>query len=73
MLGIKPSYFDGREFAEHHFSWLITLEPYGLLGSSFAYLFFYYCPATGMQNGDEALPSIFLTSQGFFSENGYNS
>ena len=35
---------------------LITLVPRGVFGSSFEYL----CIATGMQNGDEASPSIIL-------------
>ena len=35
--GMSNSLFDGRDFAEHHFSWLITLEPQGIYGSNFAY------------------------------------
>ena len=27
-------------FAEHYFSWPITIEPHGIYGSNFAYLFF---------------------------------
>ena len=38
----------------------ITLETYGMFESYFANLLLYYCPATGMQNGDEALPSIIM-------------
>ena len=34
---------------------LIILEPHGI---------FRHCPATGMQNGDEALPSIILADRG---------
>ena len=37
---------------------LITLEPHGLSRSSFYTYAFYHCPATSMQNGDEALLSI---------------
>ena len=44
---------------------LITLEPHGIYGSNFAYLFiFNIVQSLGMQNGDEALPSIILTCQG---------
>ena len=42
---------------------LITLEPHGIFGSNFAYLF-QHCPATGMQNSNEALPSIILAGRG---------
>ena len=43
---------------------LTTLEPYGIFGSDFAYLSILYCPATGMQNGAEGLPSIILAGRG---------
>ena len=43
---------------------LITLELHGIFGSNFAYLFILTFPATGMQYGEEALPSIILTSPG---------
>ena len=33
------SLFDGRGFAEQHFSRLITFEPRGIFGSNCAYLF----------------------------------
>ena len=36
----------------------ITLEQRGIFCSNFVY--FEHCPATGMQNGDEASPSIIL-------------
>ena len=39
----------------------ITLEPYGIFGSNFAYSLFY---VTGRQIGDEGLPSIILASHG---------
>ena len=38
---------------------LITLEQHGIFGSKA-----YYCPATGMQNGDVALLSIILAGRG---------
>ena len=58
--------FHGRGFAEHHFSRLITLEPHGIFGSNFAYLLIFTLSAHyhGMQNGDEALPSIILAGLG---------
>ena len=46
---------------------VITLSLHGIFGSYFACLYIYiyiyiyiykHCPVTGMQNGDEALPSI---------------
>ena len=37
---------------------LITLEPHVYLDQILHAYLFYLCPATGMQNGDEALPSI---------------
>ena len=45
---------------------LITLEPDGIFGSNFAYLFIltFNCPATGMQNGDDAMTSIILADRG---------
>ena len=42
---------------------LITLEPYRIFGSNFAYLFYYYL-TTGIQNGDKGLPIIILASWG---------
>ena len=44
---------------------LITLEPHGIYGSNFAYLFiFTLFKVTGMRNGDEALPSNDLAGRG---------
>ena len=43
---------------------LITIEPHGIFGSNFVYIYvFYYCPATGMKKGDEASPSIILAGR----------
>ena len=43
----------------------ITLEPYGLFGSNFAYLFILILSSyPGMQNGGESLSSIILAGQG---------
>ena len=41
---------------------LTTLEPYGILDQILHTYLFQYCPATGMQNSDEGLPSIILAS-----------
>ena len=42
-----------------------TLEPYGLFGSNFAYLFILILSSyPGMQNGGESLSSIILVGQG---------
>ena len=43
---------------------LITLEPYGIFRSNFAYVF--NSPDTGMRKGDEALTSTALVSGGLF-------
>ena len=40
---------------------LITLEPYGVFGSDFAYLFL--SSHSGVQNGGEGLPGIILAGQ----------
>ena len=42
---------------------LIVLEPRGIFGSNFAYLFL-HCPAIGMQIGKEATPSIISAIRG---------
>ena len=42
---------------------LITLDTRGIIGSNFVYLCILHCPATGMQKGDGALPSIILASR----------
>ena len=42
---------------------LITLDSRGIIGSNFVYLCILTCPATGMQKGDEALPSTILVSR----------
>ena len=42
---------------------LITLETHGIMGI-FRSNFACYCPATGMQNGDDALLSIISASRG---------
>ena len=39
-------------------------EPRCIFGPNFGYLSYQHCPATGMQNGDEALPSISSTGRG---------
>ena len=46
---------------------LTTLEPHGIFGSNFAYLYIltFNCPATDMQNGDKASPSISPTGRDF--------
>ena len=41
---------------------LLTLQANGIFGPKFCILI--NCPATGMQNGDEALPSIILDGRG---------
>ena len=46
---------------------LITLEPHGIFGSSFAYsffFFFFFFYVTGRQIGNEGLPSIILAGYG---------
>ena len=44
---------------------LITLEPYGMFGSSFAHLFVLILSShPGLQNGGESLPNIILVCQG---------
>ena len=44
---------------------LITLEPYGIFESNFAYLFILiFSSHPDMQNGNKGLPSIILTGQG---------
>ena len=48
---------------------LITLEPDGTLYLDqilHPYLIFFQCPDTGLQNNDEALPSIRLAGRGLF-------
>ena len=42
------------------------LEPHDIVGSNFAHFFFkfYHCPATGVQNGNEALPSSISAGRG---------
>ena len=53
---------------------LLTLKPYGICKSKFAYIFILIlCSHPGMQNGDMGLPSTILAGQGFFSENAHNS
>ena len=63
-------FFDGRGFAEHQLKiWdqlvkmLKTLELRGVFTSNFVYYVLLHCPATAMQNGDEASPSIILAGQ----------
>ena len=52
---------------------IITLEPHGIFGSNLPCLYkFTHCPATGMQNGDEASPSIDSTGRGRL-ENAHSS
>ena len=47
----------------------ITLEPYGLFGSNFAYLFILILSSyPGMQNGGESLLSIILAGQGLLEK-----
>ena len=62
-------FFGGRGFAEHQLKiWdqlvkmLITLEPRGIFALNFVYLCI-LTPATAMQNGDEASPSIILAGR----------
>ena len=43
---------------------LITFEPLGMFSSNLHAYLFYHSPATGMQNGDEALFSIILAGRG---------
>ena len=57
----------------HLVQMLITVNLHGIFGSNYAFLLFYYCPATDMQNGDEESPSIILVGRGLFSENAHNS
>ena len=40
------------------------LEPHGIFGPSFADLYILLCPANGMQNIDEASPSIISVGRG---------
>ena len=43
------------------------LEPDDIVGPNFTHFFkkqVYYCPATGVQNGDEALPSSISAGRG---------
>ena len=45
---------------------LLTLEPRDIFGSNFCILIvFELCPATGMQNDDEASPSIILAGRAY--------
>ena len=45
---------------------LKNLEPHGIFRSNFAYLLYSFlnCADAGMQNGDNALPSIIFAGQG---------
>ena len=51
---------------------LITLESYWKIDKILHTCEFYYCPANGMQNGDEACRASFLPVK-VFSENANNS
>ena len=45
---------------------LLTLEPYGIFETNFAYIFILIlCSHPGMRNGDKGLPSTILAGQGF--------
>ena len=43
----------------------ITLEPYGIFGSNFAYLFIIILSSHPGRYGGKGLPSIILARQGF--------
>ena len=40
---------------------LMTLAPLGIFSSNFVRYVFEHCPANGIQNGDEALPTTIIT------------
>ena len=42
---------------------LLTLEPYGIFGSTFAYLYIYILSSHWYANGDEGLPIIILAGR----------
>ena len=53
---------------------LITLAPYGIFVTHFAYVFISIVSShPDMENGDEGLTSIILAGQGLLSENAHNS
>ena len=63
-IGMCSRLLNGQGFAEHHESLLINLEQHGIFELFFHSYSFYQCPATGVQAGDLALPSIILASRG---------